>query len=529
MKDTVVAEELREIEVRFFAIKLVYPLVGIIIYIFSSYFGVRQYANKTIIYLTLIYLLVIVLSHYLASKVRPERILWLNFVLSIISACFVSVLIHFTGGPISPLFVLYFLIILNMGVFRSSFLSVVTAAICFVIYFALLLLELKGMLPVELNYVRLPAEAIVFHMILATTIFIFIGLHAYVVVSNLSKERESSLLLREASVKLTSKIGDEEEVVSSILEIGKSVTGGDCSSILEYREGKWKFLSYVNIEENLIKSIEESFVSNEPENLALIRTTGNTYFLRDTRKSKSWVQMSPTKSYIGVPILVEEDYVAVLNIDSFRPNKFTTIDVLNAKALAKIVGEVLQKERLFKQVHDLNEKLKQMSYEDPLTGIYNRRKLFEIIEYEVEAYFRNKRNFQLIMIDLNNFKAVNDSLGHVEGDRMLKEFALLLKTRIRKIDFSFRYGGDEFVVLLRDSPPPAASVVVERIKAGFMEKFKKEIEEFNFGFSYGFVEFGKFYSDLCNRRKDFEGNCSEVVSELFKAVDGELYSAKRKQ
>lgn len=84
-----------------------------------------------------------------------------------------------------------------------------------------------------------------------------------------------------------------------------------------------------------------------------------------------------------------------------------------------------------------------MAYYDGLTGIYNRT----YFEEEFENFFREKKNFALVMIDIDNFKIVNDTLGHAKGDQILIDLARKLE---EYFEFSFRYGGDEFVVLEKD-------------------------------------------------------------------------------
>jgi len=86
-------------------------------------------------------------------------------------------------------------------------------------------------------------------------------------------------------------------------------------------------------------------------------------------------------------------------------------------------------------------------YTDPLTGVYNRKFLEEIFQYEIENYKRYGKEFCILFIDLNNFKQVNDMYGHKVGDEVLRRVAQLIKENIRKEDYLIRYGGDEFVVI----------------------------------------------------------------------------------
>jgi diguanylate cyclase (GGDEF)-like protein len=109
-----------------------------------------------------------------------------------------------------------------------------------------------------------------------------------------------------------------------------------------------------------------------------------------------------------------------------------------------------------------NARLEEISQRDPLTGLFNRRHLFTKLEYEL-ARARRGRPFGVIMLDLDGFKRVNDTQGHLRGDLLLKEIASALQASTRVIDITARFGGDEFVVVLPDADAEQARVVAERI------------------------------------------------------------------
>jgi diguanylate cyclase (GGDEF)-like protein len=109
-----------------------------------------------------------------------------------------------------------------------------------------------------------------------------------------------------------------------------------------------------------------------------------------------------------------------------------------------------------------NEQLVILSQRDPLTGLYNRRYLFERVELELERVRRGKP-LALLMIDLDRFKRVNDTQGHLRGDVLLKEIATALSATTRVTDVVGRYGGDEFLVLLPDTDAEQARAVADRV------------------------------------------------------------------
>ena len=94
------------------------------------------------------------------------------------------------------------------------------------------------------------------------------------------------------------------------------------------------------------------------------------------------------------------------------------------------------------------EKLRHQSATDPLTGLFNRSHLREVLNNEMNRKMRYGIPFSCIMIDMDGFKTINDSLGHAAGDYLLIEFAKLLTANVRTTDICVRYGGDEFVVVL---------------------------------------------------------------------------------
>lgn len=115
---------------------------------------------------------------------------------------------------------------------------------------------------------------------------------------------------------------------------------------------------------------------------------------------------------------------------------------------------------------------RELIYTDDLTGLYNYRYLQKILDHEIRRSERYSLSFSLIFIDLDRFKRVNDTRGHLIGSDVLRECAALLHKSVRDIDVIFRYGGDEFTVLLVEAGPQVAAVVAERIR--------HSIEEFHF-------------------------------------------------
>jgi diguanylate cyclase (GGDEF)-like protein len=110
-----------------------------------------------------------------------------------------------------------------------------------------------------------------------------------------------------------------------------------------------------------------------------------------------------------------------------------------------------------------------MSTVDPLTSLFNRGFFFAALEREIARSARSGRGFCLLMMDLDELKAINDRLGHFHGDRVLNAVGQVVSEGVRRIDTAARYGGDEFVVLLPETDPTGAFVLAEKIRIGVNE------------------------------------------------------------
>ena len=108
---------------------------------------------------------------------------------------------------------------------------------------------------------------------------------------------------------------------------------------------------------------------------------------------------------------------------------------------------------------------KQLASTDPLTGAYNRRTFLELFEKELSRARRFQTSLSLVMLDLDHFKRINDTHGHVVGDRVLQRFADIVRGELRKEDVLVRYGGEEFCVLVPDVAGPGAVTLAGRIRA----------------------------------------------------------------
>ena len=153
-----------------------------------------------------------------------------------------------------------------------------------------------------------------------------------------------------------------------------------------------------------------------------------------------------------------------------------------------------------------------LSRTDPLTGLYNRSQLFLTLEQEVSRTRRSDRGFCVLMIDVDGLKAINDGAGHLRGDEVLRALGAVIHGSIRTVDSAYRYGGDEFVVLLPETDIVGAFVVAEKIRVG--------AEEVGLAFG-GLQAITSVSIGLVSHPEDGLG-----AEELMAAADRAMYHAK---
>jgi len=163
------------------------------------------------------------------------------------------------------------------------------------------------------------------------------------------------------------------------------------------------------------------------------------------------------RAVLCIPITYGESLIGVLNVESRNENAFSPQDVLILNTLADLLATALHNAFHF-------QKLQQQSITDGLTGIKTRRFFWEALSAEWKRASRSGRPFSVVLIDLDKFKEVNDTLGHFEGDLVLARVGRLLEQKSRQSNVVARYGGDEFIVLMPETGAEQAQVLAERLR-----------------------------------------------------------------
>jgi diguanylate cyclase (GGDEF)-like protein len=185
----------------------------------------------------------------------------------------------------------------------------------------------------------------------------------------------------------------------------------------------------------------------------------------------------------------------------------------NTARLVPTIKRELNEAEIRREFRRAQERIQYLAYYDPLTDLPNRALFTDRLEQAVLLGNREKHCFTLMLMDLDRFKIVNDTLGHHAGDQALQQVAARLKTCLRDSDTVARMGGDEFSVLLPTTAHEDGAVVVaKKILASIATSFQIEDREFKIGISMGVALFPEH---------------GDEVDALLRAADMAMYEAKR--
>lgn len=187
-------------------------------------------------------------------------------------------------------------------------------------------------------------------------------------------------------------------------------------------------------------------------------STGQPVLVQDVEATKEYIRGAvETRSELCVPLIVFGEKLGVMVLDCARPDGFDDSDVPPLESVADICAAAIQNARHF-------ERTQQLVYLDGLTGIFNRR-FFEMrIQEEITRADRYESELAVLMLDLDHFKRLNDEFGHLLGDEVLRQVAVIFQNHLRKGDVVCRYGGEEFALLLPSTSPVNAAEVAEKLR-----------------------------------------------------------------
>jgi diguanylate cyclase (GGDEF)-like protein len=228
----------------------------------------------------------------------------------------------------------------------------------------------------------------------------------------------------------------------------------------------------------------------------------------DSRFKKRNSEQYFAKSLISVPLKIREEVIGVINVNNKLDNEPFTIDDCDIlMTISYNAAIAIENSRRF-------EEAKSASIRDGLTDLYNQAYFWKVLDLEMERSKRYKTPLSLIVIDVDDFKKINDTYGHKLGDLVLAELGQLLQKQLRKLDILFRYGGEEFVILLTQTDIEGAQLSAERLRLRVeTQRFaESEVRNLRVTISMGISYYKKDISQ----------------KEIFENADKAVYEAKKK-
>ncbi|MDY7225232.1 sensor domain-containing diguanylate cyclase [Hyalangium rubrum] len=171
-----------------------------------------------------------------------------------------------------------------------------------------------------------------------------------------------------------------------------------------------------------------------------------------------------TSSILAVPLIARERVLGLIElVNGPKDPPFTLDDLTTLTTIADYAAIAIENARNFRRIQEL-------TITDEHTGCFNARHLRAQLEHEVKRSQRFHHPLSLVFLDLDHFKSVNDTHGHLVGSALLKEVGELLMSSSRQLDLVFRYGGDEFALLLVETAPEGALITARRLRDAFRNK-----------------------------------------------------------
>jgi len=306
----------------------------------------------------------------------------------------------------------------------------------------------------------------------------------------------SPLDLDEVLSRVLAAVGDVVSVdVSSIILIGdRGVLSGIGRSGLSGFQKKMETLKNLSI--------------NDFQTLRTMKRTGNPLLIPDIALYPAWSSLAgetKTHSYLGCPIKIKGRVAGFLSLENVKPGFFNREHVEKLQSFVDLAATAIENARL-------QQETQKMAISDELTALFNRRGLMDLGRREIDRARRFNHPLSVAILDLDNFKTINDTYGHIAGDQMLNQVADCCRSGFRDIDIIARYGGDEIVVLLIENNLEQAYQIANRFRESIANRvFKTDAGNLSTTVSIGVAELTKEMDNL---------------TELIDTADRALYIAK---
>ncbi len=253
----------------------------------------------------------------------------------------------------------------------------------------------------------------------------------------------------------------------------------------------------------------------ETDRLVLVRDVATDPLFDEVRAT--WARNGipvPTQSVVALPFRMREEQCGVLYLRTVQGEPaLSRDDAQFADTVIKAAVAAIEKAHDFETVISDKERLEFLAATDALTGCLNRRALLEVLDRELERVRRYSLVLTLLMMDLDHFKLINDTMGHLVGDTVLRQLGELLRREVRSVDAVARYGGEEFVILLPETAVHGAVI--------FADRMRQRIANYQFGDAGRPVRITVSVGVAC-----YPDRAAETPESFIALADAALYRAK---
>jgi diguanylate cyclase (GGDEF)-like protein len=279
--------------------------------------------------------------------------------------------------------------------------------------------------------------------------------------TQLSRHSQELTIFHDVAKALTSSL-DLDSILQTIMEKMAEYFRPDTWSLLmvDDEHSELYFAIAVGPAAEALKNVRlkvgegiAGWVAKHGEQLVVPDVAADPRFAKRIDESTQW----ETQSIICVPLRSKLSVLGVIQLVNVDMSQFSEQELFFLQSLCDYAAIAIENARWV-------ERIQELTITDDCTGLYNARHLYKTLDTEVYRSSRFGYEFSVLFIDLDHFKTVNDTHGHLIGSKLLAEIGYLVKAQLRLIDFAFRYGGDEFVVLLPQTSKDQALVVAKRLR-----------------------------------------------------------------
>jgi diguanylate cyclase (GGDEF)-like protein len=279
--------------------------------------------------------------------------------------------------------------------------------------------------------------------------------------TQLTRHSQELTIFHDVAKALTSSL-DLDSILQTIMEKMAEYFRPDTWSLLMVDEARDElyFAIAVGDKAEVLKNVRlkvgegiAGWVAKNGEARVVPDVRNDPFFASRVDEATKW----ETHSVICVPLRSKLRVLGVIQLVNVDMAQFTDSELFVLQSLSDFAAIAIENARWV-------EKIQELTITDDCTGLYNARHLYKTLETEVYRSSRFGYEFSILFIDLDHFKSVNDTHGHLVGSKLLAEIGYLVKAQLRLIDFAYRYGGDEFVVLLPQTSKDQALVVAKRLR-----------------------------------------------------------------